>query len=121
MTSLEEERAIPRTVFEAELRLRWVFVSGAEQGLAVLRRVGDVGHISSLYVRPEARRQGHAGALLQRIRQVAEAEGLARLELSVFRDNHAAMALYRREGFDLTEVTPFGDREDCGMGLTPAR
>ena len=82
---------------------RTVFLlAGASGYLALsLRRGASVARIYSLAVRPEARGQGIAAALIDAARQFAAAAGCRRLRLEVRASNDTAKRLYEREGFRL--------------------
>ncbi len=60
--------------------------------------------LNDLYVCASARRQGCGEALMQAARIHAEANGACALQLQTARDNHAAQALYRRQGYVRDEV-----------------
>ncbi|SEQ85705.1 Ribosomal protein S18 acetylase RimI [Faunimonas pinastri] len=71
------------------------------------------GLVWGVYVRPQARGLGMAGALLRQL--VAEAgDQVEELRLTVSADNHPAVALYRRAGFTEYGLEPnalkIGDR-----------
>ena len=55
--------------------------------------------LNDLYVRPEARRQGTARALLRAALEHARDDGACRLQLETGRGNEAARALYRDAGW----------------------
>ncbi|MBK9654533.1 MAG: GNAT family N-acetyltransferase [Rhodanobacteraceae bacterium] len=61
-------------------------------------RNADFWWIQSVYVRPEARRQGVYAMLYRQIEQQARAAGACGLRLYVENDNQAAMATYQRLG-----------------------
>ena len=65
----------------------------------ILRIAADEAEVLSIGTRPEARRQGHAGALIRHGIEVARTAGARRLFLEVADDNAAAIALYRALGF----------------------
>jgi ribosomal protein S18 acetylase RimI-like enzyme len=65
----------------------------------------------SMWVRPEARRRGHARALLERACTEAAAAGAASVALWVVEGNNGASDLYRRAGFART-----GEREPMPRG-----
>ncbi len=56
-------------------------------------------YVAELFVRPEARRQGIARALLDAAENLARAAGLPRLTLGVLAGNDQAHALYLNSGF----------------------
>jgi GNAT superfamily N-acetyltransferase len=59
----------------------------------------DAGYLISMWVAPEARRQGIGSALVEAIIQWARTRGLSRLFLDVTEGNTPAIALYSRKGF----------------------
>jgi ribosomal protein S18 acetylase RimI-like enzyme len=69
-------------------------------GNAVDQHLGDRhSYVLALYVDPEHRRQGIATALLANAQAWAQARGDRQLGLQVFADNPAAIALYKKFGF----------------------
>ncbi|UMR29862.1 GNAT family N-acetyltransferase [Massilia sp. MB5] len=60
---------------------------------------GQPGFISNVSVLPAWTGQGIASRLLADCLAYAAGAGLARLDLEVGQDNHAALALYRKHGF----------------------
>ena len=82
---------------------RHVFLA-AEAGGAVVGYVGlmyvlDEGYVSNVAVRPEARRQGVAEALLAELEARARVKRLSFLTLEVRSGNAAAIALYEKRGY----------------------
>lgn len=73
--------------------------TGRVAGYAGLQVVLDEGYITNVAVRPECRRQGVAGKLLQVFLNFAEANHLAFLTLEVRASNYDAIALYGSRGF----------------------
>lgn len=73
--------------------------SGRLTGYGGLQIIFDEGHVTTLAVHPESRRQGIAAALLNRLVDYARAAGLALVTLEVRESNAAAIALYRSKGF----------------------
>ena len=69
-------------------------------GFLLWRRAADEAEIVTLAVRPEARRRGLGGQLLDRTVTRARAQDVARLFLEVAHDNDAALALYASRGFE---------------------
>lgn len=57
------------------------------------------GEVVAVYLRPDARGQGHAAHLFAALAEAARAERLLQLELEVADWNTAAIASYRRAGF----------------------
>ena len=70
------------------------------EGFLLWRRAADEAEIITLAVRPEARRRGLGGRLLDRVMDRARGQGVARLFLEVAHDNDAALALYASRGFE---------------------
>lgn len=73
--------------------------SGKVVGYAGLQVVLDEGYITNVAVRPECRRQGVAGKLLQVFLDFAQGNHLAFLTLEVRASNYDAIALYGSRGF----------------------
>ena len=73
--------------------------SGKVVGYAGLQVVLDEGYITNVAVRPECRRQGIAGKLLQVFLDFAQGNQLAFLTLEVRASNYDAIALYGSRGF----------------------
>ena len=72
---------------------------GAVTGYAGLQVVLDEGYILNVAVRPDCRRQGVAGQLLQVFLDFAKGNQLAFLTLEVRASNYDAIALYGSRGF----------------------
>ena len=72
---------------------------GSVVGYAGLLVIADEGYITNVAVRPESRRGGVAGQLLDVFLKFAAANGLAFLTLEVRESNYAAIALYGSRGF----------------------
>ena len=68
-------------------------------GYAGLQAVLDEGYITNVAVRPDCRRQGIAGKLLQVFLDFAKGNHLAFLSLEVRASNYDAIALYGSRGF----------------------
>lgn len=73
--------------------------SGRVVGYAGLQVILDEGYITNVAVRPECRRQGVAGKLLQVFLDFAKGNRLAFLTLEVRASNYDAIALYGSRGF----------------------
>ena len=73
--------------------------SGAVAGYAGLQVVLDEGNILNVAVRPDCRRQGVAGKLLQVFLDFAQGNQLSLLTLEVRASNYPAIALYGSRGF----------------------
>ena len=72
---------------------------GKVVGYAGVQVILDEGYITNVAVRPECRRQGIAGKLLQVFLDFARGNKLAFLTLEVRASNQAAIILYGRHGF----------------------
>ena len=72
---------------------------GTILGYAGLLVVLDEGYITNVAVRPDYRRQGVAGELLNVFRRFAEGSKLAFLTLEVRESNAPARALYEKNGY----------------------
>ena len=72
---------------------------GEVAGYAGLQVVLDEGTVTNIAVRPDCRRRGVAGRLLQVFRDFAQGNRLAFLTLEVRASNYAAIALYGSRGF----------------------
>jgi ribosomal protein S18 acetylase RimI-like enzyme len=82
-----------RAVFVAAQGRRWVGCAG------IYAAEDEPTTVISMWVAPEARRQGIARRLLDAVRAWAEARGEPQIRLLVVRDQRAARALYERYGF----------------------
>lgn len=74
----------------------WSFLPGSTTQVKIRR----------MYVRADARRRGHAAALLSRLEQEAHAAGAERVALTTGVPQVAAVRFYRARGYD--DVEPFG-------------
>jgi ribosomal protein S18 acetylase RimI-like enzyme len=63
-------------------------------------------YVDGLGVDPRSRRQGVASALLEHAAQTAVMRGLPCVSLDTAETNEAAVALYRRAGFEVADVVP---------------
>ena len=86
---------------ENDLSAFLVALDGEEQvvGYAGMQVVLDEGYITNVAVRPDCRRKGIAGKLLQVVRDFAQGHHLACLTLEVRASNYDAIALYGSRGF----------------------
>lgn len=73
--------------------------NGRVAGYAGLQVVLDEGYITNVAVRPDCRKQGIAGKLLQVFLDFAQGNQLAFLTLEVRASNYDAIALYGSRGF----------------------
>lgn len=72
---------------------------GNPVGYAGMNYVLDEGYIDNIAVHPDARRQGIATALLNKMDAFSCEKGLATLTLEVRQSNAAAIRLYEKSGF----------------------
>ncbi len=72
---------------------------GAVVGIGRLGVAAAWGGVAAMWVAPEARRRGVAGAVLGALAARATARGLRSLHLQTDTDNAPALALYERHGF----------------------
>lgn len=70
--------------------------------------------VISVYMRPEARGQGHMARILARLGEDARGAGIAQLELAVVAENAAARAVYERQGYRRIATLPRQMRTDAG-------
>jgi len=78
-----------------------IWISRAE------RAAGPIGYIHDLVVWPEHRRMGYAEQAMRSLEQEALALGLRGLALHVFGHNRSAQELYRRLGYQPTNINMF--------------
>lgn len=114
IVTAEEAAAVP--VEEDKARLSQgdrflAYLDTVPVGLIGLNRHGmpraaHRGEIGPLYVVPEARGLGVADGLLMAAIDAALSMGVWQLELSVYVENAAAIALYERHGFELAGKIP---------------
>lgn len=86
-----------------------VLVSTADGSVAgyVLAVEGpNATHVAEVAVRPGRRREGRAGALLDRVLSRAAAASQSRVTLAVQPENEAARRLYESRGFEVVERLP---------------
>ena len=101
----DEAVALAPEVWTRQLERLATFVAsagGADVGLvrgALHDQSPDVAYLISMWVAPEARRQGIGSALVEAIVQWARAQGLRQVLLDVSEANVPAMAFYTRKGF----------------------
>lgn len=96
---------------EAEQAVGWIAeVDGRAVGMALVllhqhppRPFGPIrrGYVTSVYVAPEHRRQGHGRALMEEVIAWGREQGLQRLEL---RSSEAGRALYEAVGFERQDL-----------------
>jgi len=127
----EFEREVPEPVGEPEtweqewadtlddIRGGGVFIAEDDDGPVGVARIEaperGVAHIQLVHVRPRARRQGVAKALVAACVDDAKERGATYVSLEVVADNEAAVATWRRLGFDTVSywmATPLAALEE---------
>jgi ribosomal protein S18 acetylase RimI-like enzyme len=104
-TTLEEAAAWPAETWSRHLAERPTFVATADgYDVGLVRstlndQAPNTAYLISMWVAPEARRQGIGSALIDAVVEWARAEGLTRVLLDVGEANTPAIALYTRKGF----------------------
>lgn len=76
------------------------------RGFMIFRNAADEAEIITTGVIPQARRQGHGGALLTAAIEMAARRGALKMFLEVAHDNTGACALYQNHGFTMTGRRP---------------
>jgi len=79
---------------------------GVTAGYVGMHHVVDVCYIANLAVLKEFRKQGIAGSLLQCLCDYAQNSSAAELTLEVRASNDAAIALYKKNGFEVVGKRP---------------
>ena len=103
-----------------QLHGKYFLVSGKADELAgfVLgRRMSDEGEILNLAVKPRDRRRGLGKALVQRLLEIFEEDGVSTVFLEVRESNCAAIALYRELGFRQVGARPSYYRDPAEAAL----
>ncbi len=76
--------------------------------IATRARAGRrIAYVYGVNVDPAHQRQGHATAAFRALEDWARSAGLAGIALHVFGHNTGAQALYRRLGFETTDITMY--------------
>ena len=98
---LDQVAELERICFSVPWSAFLVALDGEEQvvGYAGMQVVLDEGYITNVAVRPDCRRKGIAGKLLQVFLDFAQGHHLAFLTLEVRASNYDAIALYGSRGF----------------------
>ena len=77
------------------------FISATRKETPPVFKRGDKLKVNELYVKPEARKQGIASKLLEKINEIAgKNDEIDTVELEVDVENTAAKKLYRKNGFE---------------------
>lgn len=93
------EKGIAETLSQKNTVLLGAWKNRALAGYVILYYVLDEGEIARIAVESSCRRQGAAGCLLGRIRDICVSRGITRLMLEVRESNTAAVSFYKRHGF----------------------
>ncbi len=111
-----------RESYERELRNRNSHYFTARYGRRLIGYFGmwvvvDEAHITTLAVHPQWRRKGLGGRLLNAVTDVAQRQGVSRVTLEVRERNEAAIAMYRKFGFQVKGILPgyYGDTKENGV------
>lgn len=118
-TTYEQAVSWPPETWEQQLEELATFVAtvnGVDVGLvraAAHEHLNDAAHLISMWVAPEARREGVGSALVDAVADWARTRGFTRLFLDVVETEAPAVALYTRKGFAPTgEVGRFPPPRD---------
>jgi ribosomal protein S18 acetylase RimI-like enzyme len=76
--------------------------SGLLVGYSVMSRGSKTPYIRRIGIHPDLRCRGLANNLMSRMLSVAEEDGVSEVHASVEQDNHAAIGLNRKFGFEIT-------------------
>jgi putative acetyltransferase len=86
-------------IFQPHIHFFLAREAGEALGCAGVALYRDFAEVKRMYVRPQARGQGVADALMERLTQVAHDHGLAILKLETGDKQQAAIRFYARAGF----------------------
>jgi [ribosomal protein S18]-alanine N-acetyltransferase len=95
---------VQRAVADARTNVCVAVQHGPLLGFGIMIYADDTAHLSLLAVNPDARRQGVGTALLLWLEQVAGVAGIECVQLEARRSNAAALAFYRRHGYQQTDT-----------------
>lgn len=118
-------RHVAELAFLSFLRSKWFSVSVVEfDGVAVgwAAREDDDGHISDLWVRPEAQRSGLGSILLAELEARIAAEGFEAAVIKTHAQNSPAIGFFRKHGYAIswlsTAYAPKLDRDVESVGMS---
>jgi putative acetyltransferase len=104
----ENRHGLPlEAIFQPHVRFFVATLDGAPVGCGGVALFDGFAEVKRMYVRPAARAQGVARAILARIEAETSAASLTVLRLETGDKQTDALRLYRRYGF--TDCPPFGD------------
>jgi ribosomal protein S18 acetylase RimI-like enzyme len=101
-----EPGALRAALLEAPIRPRLLLREGRIAGIARIGRTGEAGVIQLIGRDPALRGERLGDHLVVEAMRALRALGARRLELEVNADNGAAIALYRRHGFEVEDQEP---------------
>jgi putative acetyltransferase len=93
-------------VFQPHVLFFIAFLDGRPAGCGGVAFDDGFAEVKRMYVRPHARGQGVAQAILARLEEESATRGITRLALETGNAQHAAMRMYERAGF--TRCSAFG-------------
>lgn len=93
------KRGITETLQGKNTVLLGAWKNGILAGYVILYYVLDEGEIARIAVESSCRRQGAAGCLFGRLKDICGDRGIKRLMLEVRQSNTAAISFYKRYGF----------------------
>ena len=104
----EQRHGLPlEAIFQPHVRFFVATLDGAPAGCGGVALFDGFAEVKRMYVRPAARGQGIARAILARLEAETRAANLPTLRLETGDQQTDALRLYRRYGF--TQCPPFGD------------
>jgi ribosomal-protein-alanine N-acetyltransferase len=95
-----------KTEFSDLLAGQGVILLGDAKSFLLARVIGDEAEVLTLATHPDYQRQGLAQAVLHSFQTQTRCLGVATVFLEVADNNHAAKALYLKEGFTLAGHRP---------------
>lgn len=104
--SFSDMRPWSQAEFAGLLAQRAVFARGDRRAFALVRVAADEAELLSIATDPDHRRAGLAFAVMRDWRDEAARRGARRAFLEVAADNPAALALYRKCGFEICATRP---------------
>ena len=90
-------------------------LDGEIVGFGGYAQILDEGHIMNIAVLPNARRQGIASYLLDKMIEKGKSDGITSFTLEVRQSNEAAISLYEKKGFTFVGARKkyYGGKEDA--------
>lgn len=102
------EETIRREIAEESIAYHWITADGEKIGFLAAGPIsaGEPCALHKCYLLPDRQRRGHGSAAIGALASLVTAAGATSLELRVNRHNTAAIAFYRKNGFEV-------HAEDC--------